>query len=575
MKRIFQTLLILSMLVIAVCSCKKDKDFIPISKVILNKATVTIPVGGTIELRASIYPNDATNKTIKWSSDNTSIATTSRNGLITGVAPGITIIRVTDESGVVHYTDCAISVHEAVVPVVGVSIGKSETTISVNGVETLNHTVSPQNATNKNVMWSSNDTSVVTVDGNGKITGISAGSATVTLTSEDGGFTSSCVITVSNETIAVTGVSLNKTALTVSVNGTEQLSATVAPENATDKNVTWSSNASDIVTVNAEGLITGIAVGTATVTATSEDGGFTASCVITVEEAAIPVTDLSLNKTVFTVSVNGTEQLVATVVPTNATNKNVTWSSNATNVATVNNEGLITGISAGTATITVTSEDGGFTASCVITVNEATIPVTGVALNKTAINMYIGDVEQLLATVVPDNAANTGITWSSSATTVVTIGDDGVVTGVSAGTATVTATSDDGEFMATCTVTVEDETGDVTSTGWSAPDAKKYEYSMTYMTQVAFRGTLSTDVNTEVAAFVGNELRGYAKLVHEPRLNVYLVHLIIYSNSSGSETVILKAYNPEKQRIYENCKEFTFHGNTSLGLASEILNCMP
>jgi uncharacterized protein YjdB len=487
MKRIFQILFILSALVIGVCSCKKDKDFIPISKVILNKATVTIPVGGTVELRANVYPHDATNKTIKWSSDNTSVATTSRNGLITGIAPGVTIIRVTDESGVVHYTDCAVSVHEAVVPVAGVYIGKSETTISVNGSETLNHTVAPSNATNKNVTWNSNNTSVVTVDNNGRITGIATGSATVTLTSEDGGFTSSCVITVSDEVIAVTGVSFNDTVLTVSVNGTGQLSATIVPENATNKNVTWSSNAVEIATVSADGLITGI--------------------------------------------------------------------------------------SAGTATVTATSEDGEFIATCEITVKEVTIPVTGVSLDKTAIDIYIGDEEQLLATVVPDNATNMDVIWSSDLPTVVTVSDAGVVTGIAAGTAIITATAD--SITATCTVTVKTEMGGVTSTGWSAPSSNSYEYSMTYVAQVAFRGILSTDVNTEVAAFVGDELRGYAKLIYEPKLEAYLINLVIYSNRASDETVILKAYNPAKERIYENCKEFIFHGDQSLGSSSEVLDCMP
>jgi hypothetical protein len=98
---------------------------------------------------------------------------------------------------------------------------------------------------------------------------------------------------------------------------------------------------------------------------------------------------------------------------------------------------------------------------------------------------------------------------------------------------------------------------------------------MTYIAQVAFRGVLSDNVNTEVAAFVGNECRGHAKLVYEPELNVYLVHLIIYSNNAGGETVTLKAYNPLKKRIYNDCKTFPFQGNTSLGSASEILNCLP
>ena len=98
---------------------------------------------------------------------------------------------------------------------------------------------------------------------------------------------------------------------------------------------------------------------------------------------------------------------------------------------------------------------------------------------------------------------------------------------------------------------------------------------MTYVTQVAFQGVLSENTNTEVAAFVGNECRGYAKLVRDARLGVYLVHITLYSNSSSGETVVLKAYNPAKKRIYTNCKELTFQSNAGIGSASEILNCLP
>jgi hypothetical protein len=241
----------------------------------------------------------------------------------------------------------------------------------------------------------------------------------------------------------------------------------------------------------------------------------------------------------------------------------------------VDSNGKITGISAGRATVTVTSEDGQFNASCVVTVGNETIHATGLTLDKSAIAIYVDDVEDLTATVVPEDAANKKTLWTSSNDSVVTVDDNGAVTGISAGTATVTATSEDGGFTAICTVTVASEMGNVTSTGWSTPAIHSYEHSMTYVAQVAFRDVLSEDANTEVAAFVGDECRGYAKLAYEPEVNAYLVYLVIYSNSAGGETVTLKAYNPLKERIYSDCKTFPFQGNTSLGSASEILNCLP
>jgi uncharacterized protein YjdB len=375
-----------------------------------------------------------------------------------------------------------------------------------------------------------------------------------------------------DDTVHVTMVSLNKTTATISVNGTEDLIYTVYPPDAINKNVSWSSNDVAVVAVDGSGKITGISTGTATVTVTSKDGQLRASCVVTVKEQTISVTGLTLNKSTLSIYVGDIETLKAVVVPADAANKKTVWTSSDASVVTVDDNGVVTGISAGTATVTVVSEDGEFTATCTVTVNNS---VTGLTLNKTILAIYIGDVESLMVTVTPTDAVNKKTLWTSSDASIATVDDKGVVTGVSAGAATVTVTSEDGGFTATCRVTVTNDMGDVTSTGWSAPVIYNYEHSMTYVAQVTFRDILSEDANTEVAAFVDDECRGHAKLVYEPELNVYLVHLTIYSNSAGGETVTLKAYNPLKKLIYNDCKTFPFQENTSLGSDSEILNCLP
>jgi uncharacterized protein YjdB len=363
------------------------------------------------------------------------------------------------------------------------------------------------------------------------------------------------------------------------VNGTEQLFASVSPGNATNKEVTWNSGTPGVATVDDNGVVTGVAPGTAIITvASKENPGFKESCVVTVQDEAIHVSGVSLNKSNTAVSIAGTEQLYASVSPGNATNKNVTWSSDPADIATVDENGVVTGVAPGMAVITVASkENSGFAAYCVVTVQDATIHVTDVSLDKTALAIYIDDVVTLTATVSPPNATNSSVLWSSSVSGVATVDDNGVVTGVSAGVTVITAKSSDGNIAATCNVTVTDETGSVASTGWSAPAANSYEYSMTYVAQVAFRDVLSTNTNVEVAAFVGNETtpRGYARLVYESKLGVYLVYLTIFSNTAGGETVTLKAWNPLKKRIYNNCKTFIFQGDTSLGSVSEILNCLP
>ena len=170
-------------------------------------------------------------------------------------------------------------------------------------------------------------------------------------------------------TYKVTGVSLNKTSLTLDVGGSETLTAIITPDNATDKSVTWKSSASGVATVGASGLVTAVSADTAIITVTAQgDNTKSASCAVTVTAATVPVTGVTLNKTSTSLYVGGTETLTATVAPDNATDKTVTWTSSNPSVATVEN-GVVTAVSAGTATITVTTDDGGKTATCTVTVS--------------------------------------------------------------------------------------------------------------------------------------------------------------------------------------------------------------
>ena len=164
------------------------------------------------------------------------------------------------------------------------------------------------------------------------------------------------------------------------------------------------------------------------------------------------VTQVELDKTSLELTEGGTARLTATILPDNATNKNVTWSTSDASIATVT-DGVVTAVAPGTATITVTTEDGGKTATCAVTVAAATVPVTGVTLNKTSTSLYVGDTETLTATVAPDNATDRAVNWTSSNPSVATV-ENGVVTAVGAGTATITVTTQDNDYTASCTVTV-------------------------------------------------------------------------------------------------------------------------
>ena len=246
--------------------------------------------------------------------------------------------------------------------------------------------------------------------------------------------------------VPVTGVTLDKTSLTLTEGDTDTLTATVAPANATNKTVIWSSSDTSVATVE-NGKVTAVGKGDATITVTTVEGSFPATCTVTVK---VPVTEVSLNQTTMDLKVGESGELTATVEPADATNKNVAWTSSNESVATVDANGNVTAVSEGTAIITVTTADGNKTATC--TVNVKSVPVESVTLNKTSLSLTEGESAQLTATVMPENATNKAVTWTSSDQSIATVDADGTVKAVKAGTATITATA--GEAEATCIVTV-------------------------------------------------------------------------------------------------------------------------
>ena len=332
------------------------------------------------------------------------------------------------------------------ISVTAVSLNQSSLSLKEGETATLTVTVSPSNASNKAVSWSSDNSNVASVS-NGIVTAKSEGSATITVKSDDGGKTATCKVTVTKATVAVTEVSLNKTTLTLTEGDSETLTATVKPDNATDKTVTWSSSKTTVATVD-NGKITAVAEGTATITAKA--GEKTATCTVTVKKKEIPVTSISISG-VFLALVAGSQYvLTATVNPDNATNKTVTWTSSNTSVATVDANGKITAIKAGTATITAKAGDK--SAFCVVKVTQR---VTSVTLNTSSLILRENDTAQLIATVGPEDATDKTVTWTSSNPAIVFVDSNGQVKAISLGSATITAKA--GEISATCEVKVTND----------------------------------------------------------------------------------------------------------------------
>ncbi|MDR2651370.1 MAG: Ig-like domain-containing protein [Prevotellaceae bacterium] len=179
------------------------------------------------------------------------------------------------------------------------------------------------------------------------------------------------------------------------------------------------------------------------------------SCHKDKEEIKVPVTSVKLNKHEISLTVGSKEALLPTIMPANATNKKVTWKSKDANVANVDAVGFVTGVAEGTTVVVVTTADHGKTDSCTVTITAKQIPVTGVSVAPQSAKLDAGKTVQINATVMPDNATNKKVTWKSDKTDIATVDENGLVTGVAAGTTIITATTEDGGKTATCEITVE------------------------------------------------------------------------------------------------------------------------
>lgn len=503
----------------------------------LSETTVELKPGETHQLTATVLPQNASNAEVTWYSDKESVATVSQSGLVTGVGPGETTVHaVTTDGG--KMASCLVKVGT---PVKGITLSVSSKTLYVGDPSLdISAALTPANATDKSLEWSSSDPEVASIAPGAALHAVikplKPGKTTITATTKDGGFTASCEVTVKRH---VSGVSLNKASLTLYVGETESLAATVAPEDASDKSVAWSSGNSAVASVS-NGKVTANKPGSAVIKVVTNDLSKEAACTVTVKRHAESV---ELSQKEIKLYLGENRSLTATVLPSDASDKNVTWSSSNPNVATVSTAGNVVSKSIGTTVITVKTADGGHQASCHVTVlepvvyatslilapqtlsmnidesssltlqmlpananealvwesdnesvakvvngdvtavgvgvakikvkgknvtsNEVTVTVidkfavTGVKLNEPEKSLQVGDSFILTATVLPEDARDKTVTWSSDKESVATV-KDGVVTAVSPGTAIIKVTAGAGAFSATCSVTVEERIIEIT-----------------------------------------------------------------------------------------------------------------
>ena len=356
----------------------------------LDQKDITINVGNTIALKANINPDVASDKTVEWTSSDTSVATVDKDGVVRGVKTGNTTITAKTNDGGFE-ASCTVNVINAVK---GITVSDTRIALYPNKTKQLKASVTPADADNPNVVWESNDDEVATVSETGLVTAKMPGTATITVKSVDGEYTATCTVTVGKH---VSSIILSDTELTMPTGTSETLYATVMPLAAFNKTVTWVSTNPKVATVDGNGNVKAIKAGTTTVIAYCEDGDVTASCIVTVTNSA---TGIEMSESEVYIARNSQKQLNATVKPDTAENKNITWESKYPEIATVDSNGLVTAKMAGTTIIVATAEDGEFKAYCSVKVvgveaiSTASIDfdtgiITGLSANLTSIDDYV------------------------------------------------------------------------------------------------------------------------------------------------------------------------------------------
>ena len=417
-----------------------SKAALPVASVTVSPSAATVPVGGTQQLTATPLDangNPLSGRTITWTTSAPGVATVDANGLVSAVATGSATITATSEG---KSGTAAITVSS--VPVASVAVSPASATLIVGATQQLTATPLDANGnplSGRTISWTTSALGVATVDANGLVTAVAPGSATITATSE--GKSGTSAITVNP--VPVASVAVTPGSATVSVGGTQQLTATPLDADGnplSGRTVTWVSSNTAVATVSASGLVTGVAPGSATITATSEGKSGTAT--ITVNP--VPVASVAVAPASATIVVGATQQLTATPLDSAGnplTGRTVTWTSSDPTVAPVSGSGLVTGVAVGSVTITATSEGKSGTAS--ITVNPP--PVATVTVSPASASIRVGSTVQLTATLKDANGnVLTGrtVTWTSSNTKAATVNASGLVTALATGSATITATSE-------------------------------------------------------------------------------------------------------------------------------------
>lgn len=425
---------------------------VPVASVSVTPGSSAMLAGQSLQLIAEALDSAGgplTGRAVAWTTNAPTVANVSSTGLVIALAPGSATITATSEG-----KRASASITVSSVPVSAVRIVPESATVSVNQTAQLVARVTDSTGAllvGRALSWTSDAPNVATVNGNGIVTAVATGQARVTATAE--GKSGSAVVIVTPIPVASIAVTPDSGAL--AQGDTLQLTARLLDAQGrvlTGRVVSWISGAPSIATVDADGVVTAVGAGSALILASSE--GVRATIPITVTPAAVGTVVVTPSSA--TVQEGATMQLAAQILDARGrpmAGKVATWSSNNTTVATVSATGLVQAIATGKATISARSD--GVTGTSTITV--VLVPVANVALSPPTANVFTGRTVQLTATLTDANGKSLplngrSVTWSSNAPSIATVGATGVVTGTSAGIATVTAQVDGAKGIASVVV---------------------------------------------------------------------------------------------------------------------------
>lgn len=428
-----------------------------------NELNIGIDVSMQLKVSGNITGN------LSWSNSNNNVVSLN-NSYVTGLSLGTSYITVNSD---IYSSSCKVNVISNYIPVNNISLPSNSGEVLLSQTKNINASIKPDNASNKQLFYSSSNQEIATVDSNGNVTGHKLGSCYITIAAENKSTTYKVNVV---DKILLTSIGISPTTLSMTEGETKKLNVSFNPENATDKSVSWKSSNTSIVTVDGEGNIKAISAGNANITVTSNDGSHTATSKITVNPLDKSLKGISLNKNEVTLKVGDSETISVNYKPSYANNKKVEWSSSNKEIATVEN-GKIVALKPGKTDITVKSDEGNYVAICKVTVLSP--PIESIKFENEQQTVYVGSVTTLNTISTPQDTMINDPVWTSSDETVATI-NNGELTALKVGNTIITISDKEGKVSAKAEITVVEKPEEalmITVSGYNLnfdPNIKNY-----------------------------------------------------------------------------------------------------